>query len=87
LDSQTGLSGETTLGIPAVRDRVVQAVVRHVLEPIFEQDFDEQIFGFRPNWGCKDALGRVDLLLKVGCAWVVDVDDFVILYAVECHRL
>ena len=62
------------LGIPAVRDRVVQAALRHVLEPIFERDFAEQSYGFRPNRGCKDALGRVDQLLKAGYIWVVDAD-------------
>jgi RNA-directed DNA polymerase len=62
------------LGIPTVRDRVVQAALRHVLEPIFERDFAEQSYGFRPNRGCKDALGRVDQLLKAGYTWVVDAD-------------
>ena len=62
------------LGIPTVRDRVVQAALRHVLEPIFERDFAEQSYGFRPNRGCKDALRRVDELLKAGYSWVVDAD-------------
>jgi RNA-directed DNA polymerase len=68
-------SGEKRpLGIPTVRDRVVQAALRHVLEPIFERDFAEQSYGFRPNRGCKQALGRVDQLLKAGHTWVVDAD-------------
>ena len=62
------------LGIPTVRDRVVQAALRHVLEPIFERDFAEQSYGFRPNRGCKDALRRVDQLLKADYTWVVDAD-------------
>ena len=62
------------LGIPTVRDRVVQAALRHVLEPIFERDFAEQSYGFRPNRGCKDALRRVDQLLTAGYTWVVDAD-------------
>ena len=62
------------LGIPAVRDRVVQAALRAVLEPIFERDFAAQSYGFRPNRGCKDALRRVDALLKTGYNWVVDAD-------------
>jgi RNA-directed DNA polymerase len=62
------------LGISTVRDRVAQAALRHVLEPIFEREFAEQSYGFRPKRGCKDALGEVDRLLKVGCHWVVDVD-------------
>jgi len=62
------------LGIPTVRDRVAQAAVRHVLEPIFERNFAEHSYGFRPNRGCKDALRRVDGLLKAGHTWVVDAD-------------
>jgi len=62
------------LGIPTVRDRVVQTALRHVLEPIFERTFAEQSYGFRPGRGCKDALHRVDQLLKDGHHYVVDVD-------------
>ena len=62
------------LGIPTVRDRTVQAAVRHVVEPIFERDFAERSYGFRPGRGCKDALRRVDTLLKKGSTWVVDAD-------------
>ena len=57
-----------------MRDRVVQTAVRHVLEPIFERDFAEQSYGFRPGRGCLDALRRVDHLLKAGYHWVVDAD-------------
>jgi RNA-directed DNA polymerase len=69
-----GSTEKRPLGIPTVRDRVVQAALRHVLEPIFERDFAEQSYGFRPNRGCKDALRRVDQLLLDGCTWVVDAD-------------
>ena len=62
------------LGIPTVRDRVAQAALRHVLEPIFEREFAEQSYGFRPKRGCKDALRRVNELLKAGYHWVVDAD-------------
>jgi len=62
------------LGIPTVRDRVVQAAVRHVLEPIFERDFAAQSYGFRPGRGAKDALRRVAELLKAGYIHVVDAD-------------
>jgi RNA-directed DNA polymerase len=62
------------LGIPTVRDRVAQAALRAVIEPIFERDFATHSYGFRPNRGCKDALRRVDGLLKAGYKWVVDVD-------------
>ena len=70
-----GRKGEKRpLGIPTVRDRVVQTAVRMVLEPIFEADFAEHSYGFRPNRGCKDALRRVDKLLRQGYVWVVDAD-------------
>lgn len=62
------------LGVPTVGDRVVQAAVRHVIEPIFERDFAEHSYGFRPQRGCKDALRRVDQLLEEGYHWVVDAD-------------
>jgi RNA-directed DNA polymerase len=62
------------LGIPAVRDRSVQGALRHVLEPIFEAEFAEHSYGFRPGRGAKDALRRVDTLLQAGHDWVVDAD-------------
>ena len=62
------------LGIPTVEDRVVQTAMCHVLEPIFEHIFAEQSYGFRPGRGAKDALRRVDHLLKAGNDWVVDAD-------------
>jgi RNA-directed DNA polymerase len=69
-----GTTETRPLGIPTVRDRMVQAAVVNVIEPIFERDFAEQSYGFRPGRGCKDALRRVDGLLKVGQIYVVDVD-------------
>lgn len=69
-----GSQEQRPLGIPAVRDRIVQAALRHVLEPIFEVDFAVQSYGFRPGRGAKDALRRVDTLLKAGHVWVVDAD-------------
>ena len=62
------------LGIPTVRDRVVQTALRNVLEPIFERDFHEHSYGFRPQRGCRDALRRVEELLKAGHHVVVDAD-------------
>lgn len=62
------------LGIPCVRDRVVQAAVRLVIEPIFERVFAPHSYGFRPGRGCKDALREVDRLLKAGYTHVVDAD-------------
>jgi RNA-directed DNA polymerase len=71
---KAGSNEKRPLGIPTVRDRVVQAALLNVLEPIFEREFAEQSYGFRPNRGCKDALRRVDELLKRGYTWVVDAD-------------
>ena len=62
------------LGIPTIRDRVVQAAIVNVIEPIFERDFAEQSYGFRPGRGCRDALRRVDQLLQAGYIHVVDAD-------------
>ena len=69
-----GSQEKRPLGIPAVRDRIVQGALRHVLEPIFERDMAEHSYGFRPGRGAKDALRRVDTLLKAGHDWVVDAD-------------
>jgi RNA-directed DNA polymerase len=69
-----GSPEKRSLGIPAVRDRVVQGALRHVLEPIFEREFGEQSYGFRPGRSCHDALRRVEGLLKEGHTWVVDAD-------------
>jgi len=62
------------LGVPAVEDRVVQTAVRNVIEPVFENIFAEQSYGFRPRRGAKEALRRVDQLLDTGRVWVVDAD-------------
>jgi len=69
-----GTNETRPLGIPTVRDRVVQNALRHVLEPILERAFAEHSYGFRPNRGCKDALRRVDRLVKAGYKYTVDVD-------------
>jgi RNA-directed DNA polymerase len=62
------------LGIPTVRDRVVQTALRMVLEPIYEKDFAAHSYGFRPGRGCKDALRRVTGLLAAGYVHIVDAD-------------
>ena len=69
-----GSQEKRPLGIPTVQDRVVQTALRMVIEPIFERDFAAQSYGFRPGRGCKDALRRVDELLKSGHIHVVDAD-------------
>lgn len=69
-----GSSEKRPLGIPAVRDRIVQTALRFALEPIWEARFAEHSYGFRPGRGCKDALRRVEELLRAGFTWVVDAD-------------
>lgn len=66
--------GQRPLGIPTVKDRIVQGVLKRVLEPIFEWEFLDVSFGFRPGRGAKDALREVDAALKTGHTWVVDAD-------------
>lgn len=67
-------SEKRPLGIPTVRDRVVQAATKLVIEPIFEHEFSEHSYGFRPGRGCKDALRRVSSQIKEGYHYVVDAD-------------
>jgi len=69
-----GSKAKRPLGIPAVRDKVVQTALKMGIEPIFEREFIDTSFGFRPGRGCKDALRKVDRLLKTGYSWVVDAD-------------
>ncbi len=69
-----GTREKRPLGIPTVRDRVVQAALRLVMEPIFERMFHPKSYGFRPGRGCKDALREVDRLLAQGHCMVVDAD-------------
>ncbi len=69
-----GSKEKRPLGIPCVRDRVVQAALRLVAEPIFEREFAPHSYGFRPKRGCKDALREVESLLKAGYSHVVDAD-------------
>lgn len=71
---KVGTNETRPLGIPTVRDRIVQAAIVQVIEPIFERDFAEHSYGFRPGRGCKDALRRVDQLLRRGHQYVVDAD-------------
>ena len=62
------------LGIPTVRDRVVQAAVLLILEPIFEADFEDCSYGFRPGRSAHDALQAIQAHLKGGLAAVYDAD-------------
>jgi RNA-directed DNA polymerase len=69
-----GSAEKRPLGIPTVTDRVVQTAMRMVIEPIFENRFAKHSYGFRPGRGCKNALRRVEELLRAGRTHVVDVD-------------
>jgi RNA-directed DNA polymerase len=69
-----GSSERRPLGIPTVRDRVVQTALLHVLEPIFDVTFSEHSYGFRHGRACHHALARVEELLDAGNVYVVDAD-------------
>src|ERR687886_98153 len=66
--------GERPLGIPTIRDRVVQTAAKLVLEPIFEADLDPAAYGYRPGRSGLDAVTEVHALLRRGYAEVVDAD-------------
>ena len=66
--------GERPLGIPTIRDRVVQTAAKLLLEPILEADFDPNAYGYRPKRSAQDAVGQVVNLLKAGYTDVVDAD-------------
>src|SRR3989475_2430306 len=66
--------GERPLGIPTIRDRVVQTAAKLLLEPIFEADFDLNAYGYRPKRSAQDAIQKVHKLLCEGYADVVDAD-------------
>lgn len=69
-----GSSEKRPLGIPTVRDRVVQTAVVQVIEPILDATFHERSYGFRHGRGCHDALRCVEELLDAGYVYVVDAD-------------
>jgi RNA-directed DNA polymerase len=66
--------GERPLGIPTVRDRVVQTAAKLILEPIFEADLEPNAYGYRPRRSAQDAIQKVDELLHEGYTDVVDAD-------------
>lgn len=72
--SKPGSNEKRPLGIPTVRDRVVQTALLNVLEPIFDVTFSENSYGFRRGRGCHHALERVEKLLEAGYVYVVDAD-------------
>jgi RNA-directed DNA polymerase len=66
--------GERPLGIPTIRDRVVQTAAKLLLEPIFEADFDPNAYGYRPKRSAPEAIQKVHQLLGAGYTDVVDAD-------------
>jgi len=66
--------GERPLGIPVIKDRIVQTVCKLVLEPIFEADFADSSYGFRPNRSSKGAMGEIKEHLEEGKTTVLDAD-------------
>lgn len=66
--------GERPLGIPNIRDRVVQTAAKLLLEPLFEADFDDDSFGFRPRRDAHQALDAISEALGQGMYWVIDAD-------------
>jgi RNA-directed DNA polymerase len=69
-----GAGGKRLLGIPTIRDRIVQQALRQVLEPIFEGVFSSRSHGFRPGRGSPTALDVVERAIRSGYTWVVDAD-------------
>lgn len=66
--------GKRRLGIPTVADRVVQAAVKQVLEPIFETDFQPFSYGFRPARRAHDAIAEIRYHARQGYEWILDAD-------------
>ena len=66
--------GERPLGIPTIRDRVIQSAAKIVLEPVFEADFEDSAYGYRPRRSAIDAVKEVHRLLCRGYTDVVDAD-------------
>ena len=71
---KSGGVGQRPLGIPTIRDRVVQTAAKLVIEPIFEADFDEAAYGYRPRRSAHDAVRTVHKALDDGRTEVVDAD-------------
>jgi group II intron reverse transcriptase/maturase len=72
IDKESG--GKRPLGIPTVRDRIVQTVCKMILEPIFEADFEESSYGFRPGKSSKEAITEIKKNLMEGKTEIYDAD-------------
>lgn len=62
------------LGIPTVTDRIIQQAIFQVISPIFEEQFNDNSFGFRPNRSCEQAVSKALEYLNDGYEWIVDID-------------
>ncbi|UJS20854.1 MAG: group II intron reverse transcriptase/maturase [Candidatus Brocadia sp.] len=69
-----GRHDKRPLGIPIVKDRVVQQAFRQIIEPIFEKEFSDNSFGFRPNRCCHDAIKRIEQYKQQGYRNILDAD-------------
>jgi len=69
-----GKTEKRPLGIPTVKDRVIQQAVKLIIEPILEVDFQDCSYGFRPNRNGQQAIEQVSKYLACGCQWVIDMD-------------
>ena len=69
-----GRHDKRPLGIPIVKDRVVQQAFRQIIEPIFEKDFSDNSFGFRPKRSCHDAIRRLEQYKQEGYRSILDAD-------------
>ena len=65
---------ERLLGIPTVQDRVIQQAMQQILTPIFNSEFSNSSFGYRPNLSAHHAVKQAQLFVKQGKTWVVDID-------------
>lgn len=79
--------GKRPLGIPTVRDRIVQQAILQVLEPVFEPTFSNRSHGFRPERGCATALQVIDRAVDYGYEWMVDADIQAFFDQVDHERL
>ena len=75
------------LGIPTIRDRVVQQALKNVIEPIFEPEFSDSSFGYRPKKNAKQAIEQIEEIRDRGYEWVVDADIKVFFDTVDNEKL
>ena len=69
-----GNTGVRLLGVPCIRDRVVHATIKHLLEPIIDPTFSENSYGFRPGYSPQQALEKAQKIVNNGKEYVVDID-------------